>query len=119
MKAREKERLRNEYIDTHGCEPPLSAAERLKQLICACCGKKKTVSSGPKRRKTKKNKKQKRKKKKKRGSRALRNRGKNNMDKQKITRLSKKMLMESSPGGPKVRASKFRGEAKVHPYNPD
>ena len=31
----------------------------------------------------------------------------------------KEMLMEASPSGPKVRATKFRGEAKVHPYNPE
>lgn len=120
MKEREKERLRNEYIDTHGCEPPLSTMDRLKQLIC-CGGKKKVVSGGPKRRKKKKDKKQKRKKKKKRGTRSLRNKN-IKTDKQKITRtrISKKeMLMELKPTGPKVRHSKFQSEAKVHPYNGD
>lgn len=118
MKAREKERIRNEYIDTHGCEPPLTAMERLKKVLC-CGGKKNVVKGGRKRTKRKKDKKQKRKKKKKRGS--VRKRKK--VDKQKITRtrMSKKeMLMEMNnkkPTGPRVRASKFGNNTKVVPYN--
>lgn len=116
MKFREKERLRNEYIATHGCEPPLTWKDRLKRLFVCGRKKKQTYSSGSKRTKKKKDKAQKRKKAKKRGSKA-KNRSK--MDKQKLTRTrvsKKEMLMTLKPSGPKVRASTFRS-AKVAPHN--
>lgn len=116
MKAREKERARNEYIETHGCEPPVTGLERVKNTIFCRTKKKQTVSSGLKRRKKKKDKKQKRKKKKKRSSKAVKSRIKP-IDAQKVSRRVSRKEMLAETSGPKMRASAF--SAKVHPYNGD